>query len=51
MNILRRLFIVLPLVILFFISTCTIIIPLIWWIIKGENWSDVMIRLENYIKD
>ncbi len=36
-----RLFVVLPLGILWGLLTWTIIIPILWWIISGQGWFDL----------
>ena len=41
-GILERLFIKLPLHLTLLIVTVTLIIPLIFWIIKGDSWFDVV---------
>ena len=43
MNILKRLFIKLPLYIIWGGVTCTIVIPVIYWVITGdfERWVDL----------
>ena len=45
-NILKRLFINLPLYILFFVSIFTVIIPVGYWIITGEDYTDFFDRIE-----
>jgi hypothetical protein len=44
---LKRLFIKLPLYILFLISILTIIIPLGYWLITGEDYTNIIDKIEN----
>lgn len=43
---LKRLFIKLPLYVLFFASFCTGVIPLLYWIITGESY-DFLYEIEH----
>ncbi len=42
-----RLFIVLPLKIIHFCCAVTIIIPLFYWVITGNDWRDLAVMIEN----
>lgn len=41
MKVLKRIFIIIPLLLLFTISTFTLIIPLFYWVFTGEDWLDL----------
>jgi hypothetical protein len=42
----KRLFIKLPLYVLFFASLFTIVIPLVYWLITGEDFTDFIYDIE-----
>jgi hypothetical protein len=44
---LKRLFIKLPLFILFFIGVATFIIPIGYWVITGKNYVGLMLYIED----
>jgi hypothetical protein len=46
--ILKRLFIKLPLYIIFFITIFTIFIPLLYWVITGDDYTEI---LQDYLDD
>lgn len=43
---LKRLFVKLPLYTLFFISVITLVIPLGYWIITGNDYADLMEEID-----
>jgi hypothetical protein len=47
MDMLKRLFIKLPLYILFFISIIIFVIPIGYWIITGNAYDDLFDKIEN----
>lgn len=47
MEIIRRLFIIFPMYILFFCSIIIFPIPILYWIITGDNYIDLFYDIEN----
>lgn len=39
--ILIRIFLIIPLMILFIAVSFTVIVPLLYWVITGEDWIDI----------
>lgn len=46
-DILKRLFIKLPLYVIYFVSLLTIVIPVFYWIITGESFTDLVDEIDN----
>ncbi len=44
---LKRLFVKLPLYIVFFVSCVTIIIPIVYWVITGREYIEIVDEIED----
>jgi hypothetical protein len=46
-NILKRLFVKLPLIILFFVACATGILPILYWVLTGGNCIELLDYVDN----
>jgi hypothetical protein len=44
---LKRLFLQLPLFLLFFLTVSSIVIPVLYWVITGKDYIDLLYKIED----